>query len=83
MSDIRKSIIAGISEKLPFGAVSDAGIGDDTNLSEIGVTSLHLITIIVALQREYSFDIASLTQSGMPTTVGDLVTLIEQYHASS
>lgn len=78
MSDARQRIIADISAKLPFGAISETDIKDDTSLAEIGLTSLHLVSIIVALQREYSVDVASLIQIGMPTTVGDLVTLIEQ-----
>jgi acyl carrier protein len=77
MTEARLSILASIRAKLPFGADGNGNIREESVLAELGVNSLHLITLMLALRREYSLDMNGMTQHGLPTTVGDLVTLVE------
>jgi acyl carrier protein len=77
MGTTRDAIIARISATLPFGA-DPSELEEDRLLSDLGVTSLHLITLLMTLQQDYSLDVDQMIQAGMPTTVRELVTLIEQ-----
>jgi len=74
----QESILATVKTHLLFSGDPDVLIGMDSVLSDLGVTSLHLITIILELQREYKLDINCMTADGMPTTVRDLVAVIQR-----
>jgi acyl carrier protein len=78
MTRSQPSILAKIQSILPFGTTQCAAISNETVLAELGVTSMHLISMILALQAEYSLDIERLTECGMPTTVGQLISLVEE-----
>lgn len=78
MATTRQTIVRLIKANLPFGADDDSDIGEASILADLGVDSLHLITMLLELQREHDFDVGSLTQYGMPATVGDLVSLVER-----
>jgi acyl carrier protein len=78
MIETRENILARIKAKLPVGADSTGIICEESTLAELGVSSLHLITLLLALQREYSLEMGGIAKYGMPTTMGDLVTLLER-----
>jgi acyl carrier protein len=78
MADTRDDIITRIRANLPFGADSNSEVREESLLADIGVNSLHLITMLLVLQQEYSLDVDQVTPTDMPTTVGDLVTLVER-----
>ena len=69
----RKQILSEIRAHLPF----QGDVQEETALAELGVSSLHLVTLVLALQRQYGLDIGQLIQLGMPVTVGDVVTFVE------
>lgn len=71
-----------IKEHLPFGPSLQEDIQDDSQLSELGLDSLHLITMLLMLQREYSMDMCSIAEKGMPSTVSELLLLIERSTAN-
>jgi acyl carrier protein len=77
--ETRESIIARIKDNLPFAEDPDSPIRDESVLADLGVNSLHLITMLLALKQEYSLDLESMARYRMPTTIGDLVTLVEGY----
>ena len=77
MLETRQRIINRIKTHLPFGADANCDIREDSVLADLGVDSLHLITLMLTLQEEFSFDTDSAEQSGLPTTIGDLVALVE------
>jgi acyl carrier protein len=74
----RDEVIARIRENLPFNSDSETMLDERDALSDLGVTSLHLITLLLTLQDEYGLDIDRATSAGMPATVGELVSLIQQ-----
>lgn len=75
----RNEIITRIRAHLPFAADAGCDISEQSELADLGVNSLHLITMLLSLQREYSLDIDRATELGtMPATVGELVTMVEQ-----
>lgn len=77
MLGTRQEIINRIRTHLPFGADPNCDISEDSVLADLGVDSLHLITLMLTLQEEFSFNTDSAGRSGLPTTVGDLVALVE------
>lgn len=74
----RQEIIARICSHLPFATDPSVDIGEESKLTDLGVNSLHLITLLLTLQEEYSINAEHAANLGMPTTVGELVTFIEQ-----
>ena len=77
MSETRKSILASIKDKLPLEVDGDV-IHEESVLAELGMDSLRLITLFLALRREYSLEMRDIAERGLPTTVGDLITLVER-----
>lgn len=75
--ETRAEIISRIRAHLPFASESDCEVHEDSVLADLGVGSLHLITMLLALQEEYGIDPQKMVDSGMPATVGELVALIE------
>jgi len=76
--EAQESILATVKTHLRTSSDSDVAIGMNSVLSDLGVTSLHLITLILELQREYELNIDYMTACGMPTTVGDLVAAVQR-----
>ena len=70
-------IIGRIRKYLPGGADPTLEVREETLLSDLGVQSLHLISLVLRLQEEHALDISEIDHLGMPVTVGDLVKLIE------
>lgn len=67
-----------IKTHLPYGIGPGTDFCEDTTLEAIGVTSVHLITMLLTLERTHSVSIHKFAVNGMPTTVGDLVTQLSQ-----
>jgi acyl carrier protein len=78
MPNARNDIIAAIRACLPFAADPACEVREESVLAELGVNSLHLITLLLTLQQDYAFDIDRITQLGLTMTVGDLATVIER-----
>lgn len=72
----RAVIVERIRAEIPAAGGPD-GFGEDSDLANLGMTSLHLITVLMQLQQEYDFSMDALLDAGLPKTVGDLVTLVE------
>jgi len=75
---MRERIVEIIGANLPLEADQGATVSENSILSEMGITSLNVVSILVALNREYPFDVASVTQDGMPATVAGLIAIVEQ-----
>ena len=73
----RDIIIARIRAHLPFGADRTCEVSEESVLADLGITSLHLITMLLTLQYEHGLEIDGMLRLGMPVTVGDLVRLLE------
>lgn len=69
-----------VRENLPFETDLPT-VNGESLLVELGVTSLHLISILLALQREYLLDIESVLRGRMPITVADLSAAVEKVQA--
>lgn len=74
----RDNIIARVRSHLPFASDPSYEICEESALAELGIDSLHLITLLLTLQDEYRLDVDEMLRLGMPVTVGDLVTLLER-----
>jgi acyl carrier protein len=72
----RQEILAEIRRHFP----GDVGLelNETVDLAELGITSLHLITLVLTLQKQYGIAVDHLVESGMPTTVGEVVNLVER-----
>jgi acyl carrier protein len=75
--DARKELLGRIRVHFPPGIDPSLELHDDSVLADFGLTSLHLITLVLTLQDEYGLEIDDLVEHGMPVTVGDLLTLVE------
>ena len=78
----REEIIASIREHLPGGMDSTFEVRENTLLADLGVQSMHLISLVLRLQEEHELSIRDMDNLGMPVTVGDLVRLIERRPAT-
>jgi acyl carrier protein len=82
MVTTRQTIVQLIEANLPFGNDTPGEIDEASVLADLGVDSLHLITMLLELQRQHFFDVGIVTQQGMPVTVGDLVSMVERGQAA-
>jgi acyl carrier protein len=73
----REDIISRIKAALPSGTDPHFEVLEESALSDLGVSSIHLITMLLTLRREYGLDIDQVTYARMPSTVGELVSLVE------
>ncbi len=72
----RALIAERIRARIPAMQGPDA-FPEDSDLATLGITSLHLITVLMELQQEYDFSMDALVDAGLPKTVRDIVTLVE------
>lgn len=72
----REDVLAIIRANTPLSGDAGAVINDETALSEIGLTSLHLVTLLLTFQQQYGLDINGAIASGMPATMGELISMI-------
>ena len=73
----RQEILEQVLRQLPSGATPDLKVGEESSLAELGLTSLHLITTLLELQRQFGLSEEWCAPVRMPSTVGELVTLVE------
>lgn len=77
--DGQAAMLDRILNHLPIGQRSRNVVTEETTLAEFGVASLHLISLLLELQREFGLDSDALMEADMPTTVGELVALIQKH----
>jgi hypothetical protein len=75
--ETRDRAISRIRANLPFGNDPGCDLREDTVLSDLGVTSLHLVTMLTSIQREYRLTSAAVMGGGFPRTIGDILKIIE------
>ena len=83
MNAQRASILAAIRAQLPFPIEDGYELTESSLLAELGVNSLHLITLLLALQQDCALDPDRASRSGMPETVGELISFVEQSGSGS
>jgi len=75
--DSRTAILGRILDHLPIDPKSRNLVTEEAALAEYGVASLHLITLLLNLQREFGLGGDTFMDVDMPSTVGELVSLIQ------
>jgi acyl carrier protein len=75
--ETRKQALDRIREQLPFGLDPAMQVDEDSVLADLGLTSLHLLTLVLELQRQYGLDMEKLAAAGLPVTMKDLVDMLE------
>jgi acyl carrier protein len=74
--ETRRQVFDRIREHFPFGLDPAMQVSEDSVLADLGLTSLHLITLVMSLQRRYHLDMEKLAAVGLPVTVRDLVDIL-------
>jgi acyl carrier protein len=77
MTEARRLVMERIIDILPFGQDPSRCVTESSVLAELGITSLHLITMILALRKHYDIDVDLMMKVGLKMTVGDLATLVQ------
>jgi acyl carrier protein len=75
--DRRQQIMERVQSLIPHSAAPEIEFRDESALSDFGVNSFHLIAILFELKKEYGLGDEWSLPSRMPTTVGELVALVE------
>jgi hypothetical protein len=75
--DRRREIIDRLRNQLPVGVGADIEIHEELSLVDLGLNSLHLITTLLELQREYGLGDEWFADARAPCTVAELVSLVE------
>ena len=83
MDPQRTSILAAIRAQLPYPIEEGYELTESSLLADLGVTSLHLITLLLALQQDYALDPDRASRVGMPETVGELISFVEHSGSGS
>jgi acyl carrier protein len=78
----RKQVLDRIRGQFPFGLDPTMEVNEDSVLAELGLTSLHLLTLVLELQRQYGLDMEKLAVAGLPVTMRDLVDMLEAGHSA-
>jgi hypothetical protein len=78
MTMTRANIMAQIRDHLPFGADSRCKFTEESMLSDLGISSSHLLALLLSLQRAHELDVDRISMSTMPITVGDLITVVQR-----
>ena len=74
--EARNRIIEIVSENLPLEVQGSSTLKESSILAELGLTSLHIISILIALNKEYLLDIESVTRGATPRTIADLIAAV-------
>src|SRR5690349_18226533 len=77
VTEMRRQLLATIREHFPLGSDPAVEVKEESTLTDLRITSLHLISLITTLQDEYNLDVDQIAEHGMPVTMGDLITMIE------
>ena len=75
--ETRKQMHDRIRGQFPFGLDPAMAVNEDSVLADLGLTSLHLLTLMLDLQRQYGLDMEKLAAAGLPVTMKDLVDMLE------
>ena len=75
--DSKHHLLARIRAHFPGEPARDCELREEFVLADLGLNSLSTTSIVLKLQEEYELDIDSISQRGLPVTVGDLVRLVE------
>ena len=78
MRPSRDVVFKRIRSYLPFESDHECNVREEYILADLGVESLHLITMILGLRRDYVLDPDRMTNLTLEMTVGDLVTMVIQ-----
>lgn len=73
----RQQIIERVRSLIPNSAAPETAMQEESVLSELGVNSFHLIAMLFELKKEYGLGDEWSLPSRMPSTVCELVTLVE------
>lgn len=71
-------VLKAISTELRTGLNLETDVGEQTVLSDIGVTSMYLITLMITLKRKYGMNLDGVVKRGRPKTVGDLLSSLQE-----
>jgi acyl carrier protein len=77
MPAMREDILEVIKTHLPFASDPSCVVRGDSALEDLGVTSLHLITMLLSLQEHFGLNVDLIGESGVPGSIDELVTLVE------
>jgi acyl carrier protein len=75
--ETRQQVLDRIRRELPFGLDPAMEVSEDSVLADLGLTSLHLLTLMLELQRQYGLDMEKLAAAGLPVTMKDLVDMLD------
>jgi acyl carrier protein len=75
--ETRRQVLDRIRGQFPFGLDPAIEVQEDSVLADLGLTSLHLLTLVLELQRQYGLDMEKLAAAGLPVTMKDLVDMLE------
>ena len=75
--ETRKQVLDRIRGQFPFGLDPSMQVDEDSVLADLGLTSLHLLTLMLELQRQDGLDMERLAEAGLPVTMKDLVDMLE------
>jgi acyl carrier protein len=75
--ETRQQVLDRIRRELPFGLDPAMEVNEDSVLADLGLTSLHLLTLMLELQRQYGLDMEKLAAAGLPVTMKDLVDMFD------
>jgi acyl carrier protein len=75
--ETRQQVLDRIRRELPFGLDPAMEVNEDSVLADLGLTSLHLLTLMLELQRQYGLDMDKLAAAGLPVTMKDLVDMLD------
>ncbi len=72
----KQDLLAMICREFPTLMKPGVKLANDSNLGDLGITSMEVLTIVISLKRKLGLDMDRVIQSGMPITLGDLVGLV-------
>lgn len=75
--ETRQQVLDRIRRQFPFGLDPAMEVREDSVLADLGLTSLHLLTLMLDLQRQYGLDMEKLAEAGLPVTMKDLVDMLD------
>jgi len=82
MMDAKGQILYVIREDLRCEIDANRELTDNTALVDLGLSSMELITLLLALKRRYGVRVDAAVLDRMPATVGDIVRLLPDHSSS-
>lgn len=75
---VQERVIQIIQSQLASGPEGDLLLDESSALADLGFTSLHLITLMLALQDHFGLEGGELMEEGLPATFGELLHSIQK-----